>query len=127
MRCECVNLHSSMHYIIICPSALPRPTVSISPASGSPTAGQNYSLTCSAEVVPHLVVEPSIAWTRQDAVQVNTFLGSHLQLHFNPLRTSDGGHYTCIANVYIPNVALRVTEADSRNLFIASKCICNCY
>ena len=74
------------------------------------------------QVVPHLVVEPSIAWNMQDAAQVKTHLGSSLLLHFNPLRTSDGGHYTCIANVYIDNV-VSLTEDDSRNLFIASKYI----
>ena len=47
-------------------AALPQLAVTISHASGSPTAGQPYSLTCSVEAVPNLVVDHGIQWTRQD-------------------------------------------------------------
>ena len=77
--------------------------VTISPASGLLTAGQVYSLTCSVQVVDHLVVEPSVEWTRQDGSQVTATSGSSLLLNFNPLRTSDGNRYTCTATVNVPS------------------------
>ena len=94
--------------------------MSISPASGSPTAGQTFSLTCSVQVVPHLVVEPSIEWTRQDGTVVNASSGSSLQLNFNPVMTSDSSHYTCRASVNIAGV-VSVSSQDSRDLLLDSK------
>ena len=111
-----------MLIIIACnhfPTALPSPEVSITHI-GSPTAGQFYTLSCSVEVVPHLVVEPSIVWTRQDGVPVIT---SHPQLRNYPLKTSDGSKYTCTASVDIPNV-VSVSGTDSTDLVVASKCEC---
>ena len=101
-------------------TALPAPVVSISPASGSPTAGQTYSLTCSVQVVAHLVVEPSIEWTRQDGTVVNASSGYSLQLNFNPLMPSDITNYTCQASVDVTDVVFIMGE-DSKNLLINSK------
>ena len=103
-------------------TALPAPVVSISPASGSPTAGQTYSLTCSVQVVAHLVVEPSIEWTRQDGTVVNASLGYSLQLNFNPLQTSDSGYYTCRASVTIIGVG-SVSAENSKELLLTSEMI----
>ena len=94
--------------------------VTISPASGSLTAGQVYSLTCSVQVVDHLVVEPSVEWTRQDGSQVTATSGSSLLLNFNPLRTSDGNNYTCTATVNVPSVAT-VSGEESRVVVVSSK------
>ena len=101
-------------------TALPAPVVSISPASGSPTAGQSYSLTCSVQVVAHLVVEPSIEWTRYDGTVVNVSSGYSLQLNFNPLMPSDITNYTCQASVSVTNVVF-IRGEDSKNLLINSK------
>ena len=99
---------------------LPAPVVSIFPASGSPTAGQNYSLTCSVQVVPHLVVEPSIEWTRQNGTVLNASSGYNLQLNFNALIPSDVTTYTCQAIVDIPGI-VNVSSQVSRGLLINSK------
>ena len=101
-------------------TALPAPVVSISPASGSPTAGQTYSLTCSVQVVAHLVVEPSIEWTRQDGTVLNASSGHSLQLNFNPLMPSNITNYTCLASVEITGV-VSVSAQDFRDLLINSK------
>ena len=99
--CVCSGLPLHLFTPIPLSTALPTPVVSISPSSGSPTAGQTYSLTCSVQVVPHLVVEPSIEWIRQDGTVLNASSGSNLQLNFNPVMTSDGGRYTCHASINI--------------------------
>ena len=93
-------------------TALPAPVVFISPASGSPTAGQTYSLTCSVQVVAHLVVEPSIEWTRQDGTVLNASSGYSLQLNFNPLMTSISSLYTCQASVNITDIVSVTGEAS---------------
>ena len=99
-------------------TALPAPVVSISPASGSPTAGQTYSLTCSVQVVAQLVVEPSIEWTRQDGTMLNASSDYSLQLNFNPVMTSNGSNYTC--SIVIPGVEY-VTGQDSRDIIVICK------
>ena len=114
-------LDVSYNYMAITLStALPSPVVFIT-HNGSPTAGQLYSLICSVEVVPNLVVEPSIVWTRQDDVPINN--NYQQQLHLYPLRTSVGSKYTCTASVDFPNV-VSVSGADSTDLVVASKCEC---
>ena len=102
--------------------ALPAPVVSISPASGSPTAGQTYSLTCSVQVVPHLVVEPSIEWTRQDGTVLNASSGYSLLLLFNPLQTSDSNYYTCLASVEVTDV-ISVSGENSKHILLTSEMI----
>ena len=95
--------------------------MTISPASGVPTAGQTYSLTCSVVVVPHLVVEPSIEWSRQNGGVVSTSSGTSLPLSFNPLMTSDGDRYTCQASVDITSISVSVSGEESRDLRVRSK------
>ena len=85
---------------------LPPPIVTISP-SGDSTAGQSYSLQCSASVVAGLVVQPDLVLVAPDgsevASQMNTSSLSHT---LSPLRTSDGGQYTCTATVTIPEAGI---------------------
>ena len=95
--------------------------MTISPASGVPTAGQTYSLTCSVAVVPHLVVEPSIQWSRQNGGVVTTSSGTRLLLRFNPLMTSDGDRYTCRASVDILSISVSVSGEEFSDLRVSSK------
>ena len=94
--------------------------VIISPASEPLTAGQVYSLTCSVQVVDHLVVKPSVEWTRQSGSQVTATSGSSLLLNFNPLKTSDGNNYTCTTTVNVPSVVTASGE-ESRVVVVSSK------
>ena len=72
------------------------------------------------QVVDHLVVDPSVEWTRQDDSLVNAASGSSLLLNFDPVRTSDGNHYMCTATVNIPDV-VTVSGEDSVNVVVSSK------
>ena len=74
------------------------------------------------QAVPHLVVEPTIEWTRQDGTVLNASSGSSLQLNFNPLMTSDSSHYICRASVNITGV-VSVSGQDSRDVLLAGKMI----
>ena len=101
-------------------TALPSPQVTIY-SRGSSTVGHALSLICSVVLVPYLVVEPSIVWTKQDNVSRRMSLDSNVQLDFIPLRTSDGGHYTCTVTIDISDET-SVSANDSLNLcFITGK------
>ena len=101
-------------------TALPQQTVTISHASGSPTAGQPYSLTCSVEAVPHLVVDHGIVWTRQDGRPIEPSSINNPQLYFDPLMTSNGSQYTCRAFATITRVIFYY-GSNSTNLVVTSK------
>ena len=96
--------------------ALPAPQVIITP-SGTSTAGSPYNLTCTVMVVNGLVVVPQAMWFKDvtsvavgnsisfasGVVSANT---TTLTLQFNPLYTSNGGQYSCIANVSLPVISI---------------------
>ena len=88
------------------PSGLPQPDVTLS-SSGDSTAGQKYSLQCSAGVVAGLVVLPDLVLVAPNrsamASQMNAAVLSHT---FSSLRTSDGGQYNCTATVTIPEAGI---------------------
>ena len=90
--------------LIVFLPGLPAPNVSIT-FSGSSTAGEEYSLDCSASVVDGLVVLPDlvIVGPNSNMSSMNT---SSLIYMFTPLITSDGGEYTCTATVNIPEAEI---------------------
>ena len=90
--------------------------VSIAHTNGTPTAGQIYSLTCSVQLPPHLLVEASIVWTKRESIRQ---VGSSQQLNFNPLRTSDSGQYTCKMTIDTDEVSFN--GKNTTNLIVTSK------
>ena len=117
-----VTMHEA-HAELNCDSYidLPAPNVTIMIDSVN-NIGQPYSLTCSVMVVPHLMVDPTIQWTRQDGAVVVTSTGTSLLLNFNLLMKSDSGLYTCTANVTITGVmSLRLSGTASREILLDSK------
>ena len=101
-------------------TALPALVVIISDSDGSHTIGQNFLLTCRIRTVPHLVVSPSIQWTRQDDEVVNSSTGSELWLSFDPLMPTDSSVYICQASVTITDIA-SVSGQASEELLLTSK------
>ncbi|KAL5486487.1 hypothetical protein EMCRGX_G018974 [Ephydatia muelleri] len=109
-----IAVSSSMTSITV--KALPAPKVTITP-SGSSTAGSPYNLTCTVMVVNGLVVVPQMMWFKNGvnvAVGNSTSFASGvvsantttLTLQFNPLYTSNGGQYSCIANISLPVISI---------------------
>ena len=100
---------------MVSPSALPAPVVSIS-FSGNSTAGQEYSMECSAIVVDGLVVLPDLMIVNPNSTVISEENNSSLVYTFSPLRTSDGGQYTCTATVNIPEpgiIDLQASKTDT--------------
>ena len=111
----CLNCIPSSHILY---TALPDPQVSII-YEGSLTAGHTtFFLTCSVMLEPHLIVEPSFAWTRQD--KTSHSIGSKPHLNFTSLRTSDSGHYTCTVTVNITD-KISISGEDSIYIMVTSK------
>ena len=85
---------------------LPPPVVAISP-SGDSTAGQSFSLQCSAGVEAGLVVGPDLVLVAPNGSEVASQMSTSALSHtLSPLRTSDGGQYTCTATVTIPEAGI---------------------
>ena len=118
-------------------TALPAPQVTITP-SGSSTAGSPYTLTCTVMVVNGLVVVPQVMWLTNviggngagvaggNGILVTSGMASanttNLTLQFNPLHTSNGGQYSCIANVSIPIISITSLYTTSAyNVTVQSK------
>ena len=60
--------------------------------------GENYTLSCSAQATDEEQIT-SLQWRNSinHTLEMSTGPSAMLALHFQPLRISDGGNYTCIA------------------------------
>ena len=115
--CTLTSYLNQYKYSILFSTDLPSPVVSIIQTSGQPTAGQSYSLICSVQTFQTPITTHYI-WTDMSSGQVS---GSSV-LSFDPLRTSDGGQYTCTVTVGECEIQ-SVTGEKSTQLIIASKYI----
>ena len=77
-----------------------------------------FFLTCSVVLEPHVVVEPSFAWTKED--NTSHSIGSKPHLNFTSLRTSDSGNYTCTVTINTTNET-SVSGEDTLCLMVTSK------
>ena len=110
--------------------ALPPPVVTTS-SYGSTIAGSVYSLVCTVKVIDGLVVVPDVVWMKDGRVLVNgtnttltrTVSGgnSTLNLTFNPLLTSHGGQYTCVATISVPQLSLNITNSSAVTVSVQSE------
>ena len=76
-------------------------------------------------IVPHLVVQPIIQWTREDGTVINTSssVGTSQQLNFNSLQLSDGDKYTCTSSIDFTNIAISFSKAISTDIIVTSKVV----
>ena len=100
---------------------LPPPMVSITVSDANPSAGEVYTLMCTATVVENLVVMPIVTWKDglNDTVpgmQEDDGITSTRTLMFDPLRTQQGGVYTCLAVVNIDLISLE--RSANRDQFV---------
>ena len=90
--------HLNYFSITIHPSSLSVSvhTINIT-TSGSPVAGQMYTLTCTGTLQGNNLVIPVVTWSNSAGVVIsgNGITVSNGNLTFNPLHTSHGGQYTC--------------------------------
>ena len=116
-------------------TALPPPRVDIIPEDSS-TAGMDYKLTCSVTSDTNLFSPPTLVWMYSNGIGESivdsgngTTVGqpvtggavTTLNLMFEPLRTSDGGMYTCMASITIPIAAVNITNSGVISVNVQSK------
>ena len=85
------------------PPPVPAQVVNIT-TSGSPVAGQNYSLTCTGAFVWNTSIIATTTWKNATGgipggIGITVSRGT---LTFNPLRTSHGGQYICMSTLSNP-------------------------
>ncbi len=81
-------------------------TISIT-SPPDPTAGQNYTLTCEVVVGEET---PTLQWTGPGGETILEQSGTTLNLTFSPLKTSNGGEYTCQSTVGVGEVERAATS-----------------
>ena len=120
--CVCVCRFTKDNGLCCSPlSVLPAPNVTIS-FPGDSIAGQNYSINCSASVVPGLVVEPLVEI--ESSTSTLAAGNSSVEHTFSPLKTSDGGEYTCTATINIPQAGITdLNQSATGNITVASGCV----
>ena len=113
-----------MMLLIVYSPGLPPPTVNIS-FSGNSTAGQEYSLECTASVVDDLIVLPDLVIVGPNSTIISLSDTSSLIYTFTPLRTSDGGEYTCTTTVNIPEAEItNLQSSTTQTITVSSQYYC---
>ena len=99
---------------------------SITSPTGPFTAGQSYTLTCTATVTGGGTLSPTttITWIHPSG-SVTSGTGSSLDLSLNPLRVSDAGQYTCNVSVSSPLLTGAQSNTDTFTINVQSKLISN--
>ena len=108
---------------------LPPPVVNIT-ATPNPTAGQAYTLECSARTEDYVITVPNLEWVSINSSdtnitqpqQINGIVSANRSLTFNPIHTSHGRGYTCRASIDIPlaNINDR-SNTDNEDVRVQSK------
>ena len=89
-------------------------------ATGSPSAGQIYTLTCVGSLVGNTSIIPVVTWYNSTGgvPSGNGVTISGGNLTFNLLRTSNGGQYTCLSTLSSP---VNSTAVSVMNIIVQSK------
>ena len=99
---------------------------SITSPTGPFTAGQSYTLTCTATVTGGgaLSLTTTITWIHPSG-SMTSGTGSSLDLSLNPLQLSDAGRYTCNVSVSSPFFTRNQSDTDTFTINVQSKLIFN--
>ena len=92
-------------------------------------AGEQLVLTCTVRVVEHLISVPTVEWSGgsvgrgDDVIESNTTRNgvmSKKTLTFNPLHTSHGALYTCMADIKDKSITL--TKNGKMDVHLVVQC-----
>ena len=80
----------------------------------------------------NLVVDPTVTWMDSEGNTRNSGTGTTLDLTFDPLRTSDGGEYTCRASITIDEISITdLSDDETQSITVQSEytyctttCVC---
>ena len=105
---------------------LPPPSVNITVSNANLSAGEVYTLICTATVVENLVVMPILTWIDSlngavPGMQEDDGITSTRTLMFDPLHTHQGGVYMCRAVINIDTISLESSANSSQSVDVRSK------
>ena len=94
-------------------------------------AGEELQLTCTVTTIEHLAISAAVTvrWTgpgltdtavREDASAIDTTTTMRT-LTFDPLKTSHGAQYNCLASINIPQISVVKDNSNSTNVLVQSK------
>ena len=124
--CPLFSFLEFIKYVILLLLDLPDPEVNIS----GPTiamAGEQLMLTCTVRVVEHLISVPSVEWSGgsvgmgNGVIESNTTHNGVITLTFNPLQTSHGALYTCMADIIDQSINLTKNGKEDVHLVVQCK------
>ena len=95
------------------------------------TAGEELQLICTVTTVDYLVASAvvTVQWSGDsvgesvvtESITNTNGVTSMKTLTFNPLLTSHGAQYTCIAIINISSINVMMTSSNSTNIMVQSK------
>ena len=104
--------------------AVPIITVNVGASITSPTgfltAGQSYTLTCTANVTGEETLFTTITWIHPNG-SVTPGTGSSLDLSLSQLQVSDAGQYTCNVSVSSPFLNRAQNSTDTYTVIVQGK------
>ena len=77
----------------------------------TPTAGENYQLTCSVSGAGNLNPNTTYRWTKDNGTQTE-FMSTTNTLNFSPLRLTNAADYVCEATINSVYLADNVVAAS---------------
>ena len=96
------------------PPTVPTITASITSPTSLFTAGQSYTLTCTANVTGAGTLSTTTTITLiHPSGSMTSGTGSSLDLSLNPLRVSNAGQYTCNVSVSSPFLTGALSSTDT--------------
>ena len=114
-----INVHGLM--VDVFSSTVALHTVTVMASSTTPTAGMNYTLTCTAVTSNNVPSSspPQLSWNKM--IYGDVFPGTQstigntitLSISFDPLHTSDEGTYTCQSNLSYPVSSVITKYSDA--------------
>lgn len=121
MSTSCWSIHGC---IKICNffTELPVPVITVTD-SGTPSAGENYTLTCNVSIITGVVdgTVVSVAWLDSSGNLVQSSSSTLVNtLYFEPLVLSHGGQYTCNSSITIPMTSTVRSNLEVRNVIVQS-------
>ena len=101
------------------------PIISLT-ATGSGVAGERYTLNCTVDVLDNLynaIITVNLTRVDDGTVLVGTDGTSDVGVShpFTTLRTSDAGIYSCMVDIYQPDISYNATYTEYINVNVTSK------
>ena len=112
-------LNTTVYLLLFILSPVPSVSVQITDGGDTPTAGENYQLTCSVSGAENLNPTVTYQWIKNSGGQAQ--VGTLSTLSFTPLRLSDAASYVCTITISSSYLTGDIVTMDSHDVRIQSR------